>query len=651
MQSKALLILLGAVGLSWAFASAPVSAQSWVATHSGVERWAARLETSTSPAERARLAERLGRLGPFERTVPILSQALAAEMDPEVRLALLSAITRVAVLAPEAARALEPALLERYAQASPSERPPLARALGALATPGAFEALILRLPESSALDALVAGHATEALLAALLAEPTTGSATQLHILEALERIGDPAAVAPLLALLGTPELEAIVAHALASVGASAGEEVRTSVRRQLLVRLSTSEDALSLVALLEALAAIPPGAPEDVAPIRARLADLDTSVARAALRALGRSDEAGALSSMREAAGDPARREAVLSLLRIGDAPAWVPLAAELAEEEPLREEALDFLARVRGGEGIEALAQLGASPFAIALSVRRQRGTEHGEAALRRAGILLGSSRMARALAGEAVELTPLASADPEARLEVAIALGLTPAAPDAERLRAALEGEADARVQAWLLEAARRHHVALDARWLRRALSRAPSEALAPLLLVIPEVIGDPATAPPDRRALRRVLSTSLRAERPDLRASAAVALASLGASEASAAIEALLEDPQPAVRIAASVALSRLDPSRRVFIAARARIDPDPRVVRVLTHLEALPSSDVLLVSTVAHGPVGERHMWLEVQTDDGLVRTLPVATSGAFALPDVPGPFAEVSLRLR
>jgi len=123
-------------------------------------------------------------------------------------------------------------------------------------------------------------------------------------------------------------------------------------------------------------------------------------------------------------------------------------------------------------------------------------------------------------------------------------------------------------------------------------------------------------------------------------------------MGARDASAALEALLEDRHPTVRIAAARALEALRPERSRYVRARGAIDPDPRAARLLSDPLACPASlDVLFLDVTVMGDAPSSAPWLEVQTDDGLLRQLPAAPDGTFALIDVPGRLAEVRLIIR
>lgn len=615
-----------ALALPLAWGAPPARAQSWVGRHSTLLRLEARLATSTSSTERRSLGERLGREGPVEITAGMIAQALSVETEPEVRAVLLVSATRVAVRDPGAALALEPVLISHYEQASPGERPAWARALAALGSPAAIAALMVRFGESS--DALVEARAIAPLLE-LVAGPRT--AAQLDAIDALRRIGDRAALEPLLTRLGVDaELDAALAPALATL---ADESSAPRVRAALLARLSVTEDARTLTSLLDALARLSPSAPEDLDPLVARVTDDDPGVARAALAALARRDPSAALPLLSALSQD--REAQILGVLEVSDAPEFVPLAVELAAEAGTRDGALDFLARARSGAGIEALLTLEAPPIAIALAARR-------------AGrVVAVEGLLPTVLAGGPVDLGALSSFEVAVRWEAAMSLAITEHPPSID-LRPLLEREVDARVRAWLLEAARRHHLALDAGWLVHALADrwTSDHERASLILASPFAQTE---RPHVRRALSRAVSASLRSDRPEVRAAAALALAEMGATYAGASIEALLEDPQASVRIAAGRALLRLAPDRRLAIAARARIDLDPRVRRVLGGAEAT-STDVLVLDTAVHGDGDRARVWLEVQTDDGLVRTLPPAPSGVFVLPAVPGATAEVSLQL-
>jgi hypothetical protein len=330
-------------------------------------------------------------------------------------------------------------------------------------------------------------------------------------------------------------------------------------------------------------------------------------------------------------------------LVREDDA-ALLPLAeASLARgEEQLT--ALDFLARARGGAGLIPLA--GRSDAALARALAAHRFPDHPAAEAVRRDLLDAGELELAALAG--ARITPEAGAG----WEIALAVGPAPTAAEVEAALARAPGPES---RAWLYEAARRHRLALDAGRLRAELRELGDEpehghAVAAILRVAPRAVGG---RPADLRALRRAIGRGLVDPRPAVRAAAARAAAESGRTTAAAAIEALLEDPHPAVRLAAAHALITLAPERRSAVTARSAVEPEPRLASVLRALgrgAPMADADVLVVETVEHREAPRSSVWLEVRTDDGLLRSLPVSTRGVLVLPDVPGPSAEVSLVL-
>jgi hypothetical protein len=622
-----LVVLLGVLLPVPLAAQAPVS---WVQRHSTFERTIARLTEATSSSERVRHIERLARLGPPERVASALASALAVELEPQVRQALVHASIRVAALDAPAAVVLAPIAIQRFGEGrSAEDRAPWARLLGLLGTTEAIDALIAHRGEAAVAEALVTARATDPLLAELGTEAERDTVVPL-----LGRIGDARAVEPLFGLART-EVGVSAFEALASIAFAVGEPILTSrVRDAIAEALLVNEDALRLVRLFDALART--GALEDAArplAIEAHLSDAEPTVREAALRCAAALDPGWAAAFAATLAPSDAR---VLSLLPMSDAPILVPHATALATSpatDGMRDAALDFLVRARDGAGIDALIALDAPPLVIAVASRRWSS---------------GPGPSDHPLA-EGPLFFPRADDDRASRLRAAIALASAAEVPSGP-LVAWVEREPDRGVRAWLLEAVRRHHVALDARLLLAALLDADLEHVEiAAILVVPWAAGPSH----DRRALRGVLSRLLRLGAPSQVAAAVWSLSMMGAREASAAIEALLDHHHASVRIAAAGALRILRPERVRYLRARAAVDPDPRAARVLSEPISEPSAyplDVLFLD-VTTTEVEASAPWLEVQTDDGLLRQLPVAPDGTFALIDVPGRSAEVRLLLR
>lgn len=619
---------VAAAVLAMLFCTAPASAQSLLGRASVVARRLERLESSPSEAEREELAAAVSRWGgPPELLGPVLARLLATETAPAVRASLLSAATRLAVRAPAdpALAGVASVLLARLPHAG-TERAATLRALAALGTPEAIAALARGAHDAEVRAVLRWVPDRPALVEILVVELARARpADRAPIVDALAEL--PGTEPVLLPLLGASDaLDAHVAAALATVGG-------VDARDALTARLTATEDAHALVAIASALAQLPAG---DPAPLAARRADPDPAIARAALLAWAHTAPDAAQEALLAAlSGTPEDRLAVEQALAQTTDPRWLPVADVLLEDGPrVRNLALDYLSRADDGAGLSRLAAQG-EPVALALGLRRRPDDPQADglrATLPPTPVLL-------ALAGQTATGDGLEGA-------MARAIALAPAGD----LEAWLMREADDATFAWLAEAARAHALPIDARWLGGALDEhAGDRRLAPLLLLVPSARGD---ARADR-TLRRRVSRALSSEVPAVRAAAIFAAAHRGMVEALAAIEALLEDGDPSVRIAAGHGLVALDPSMAQVVLARAIVEEEPRARRVLEAVgrgEPLPAADVLLVQTVEHRPAPSTPIWLEVRTDDGLVRVLPSPRDGMFVLPGVVGTTAEVTLRL-
>lgn len=622
--------------------AAPAAAQGpWRAEATVTARRLARLESTTSAAERAALLEALGRYGgPPESLAPVLAALAAVEAEPAPEAALLVAAARLAVRRPDPAwQALVTPLTERWPRSAAAERGPLGRALAAIGGPAAIAFLVERVEvESAARAALPWCPERAAVIDALRAAAERARPADLPpYVEALDGLADAAAGPALRALLGRDEA---LDRALAAALARAGDPDAIPALQE---RLAQVEAAAVRAALVEALGRL--GAAFD-APLPAWAAGEEPELAEAALRAWARTEpDAAAPALLAALDGAPRARGAVRQLLAEREDPSLVPVAeALLAREEggPARVLALDLLGRARDGAGIEAL--LGRDEL-LPAALAAHRFPDHPAA-----------GRVRERLRTRAPELAALAGVRLEEGEGLAWAIGqaLGPA-PSAEAVERALEG-AEGPAEAWLLEAARRHRLPLDRGRLRaaieahdEALGGAAAHLAAARLRLVPFARGGTAA---DRRALARALSRGLVDPRAPVRAAAASAAAEDGRPERLGALGALLDDPHPAVRLAAARALVALAPEERPAVLGRAVVEGDPRLARLLRAVgrgEAGAPADVLVVQTVEHrASPGE--IWLEIQSDDGLWRRLPASPSGWLLLPEVPGPSAEVSLSL-
>lgn len=620
---------VAAAALATLLCAAPAEAQSLLGRASVIARRLERLESSPSEAEREELAAAVSRWGgPPELLGPVLARLLATETAPAVRASLLASATRLAVRAPAdpALAGVASVLLARLPHAG-TERAATLRALAALGTPEAIATLARDAHDAEVRAVLRWVPDRPALVETLVVELARARpADRAPIVDALAEL--PGTEPVLLPLLGASDaLDVHVAAALAAVGG-------TDARDALTARLTATEDAHALVAIASALARLPAG---DPAPLAARSADPDPAIARAALLAWAHAAPDAAQQALLAAlAGTPEDRLAVEQALAQTTDPRWLPVADVLLEEEHprVRNLALDYLSRADDGAGLSRLAAEG-EPVALALGLRRHPDDPQADA-LRST---LPPTPVLLALAGQT------ATGD---GLEGAMARAIAPA--PAGDLEAWLTREADDATFAWLAEAARAHALPIDARWLGSALDdHAGDRRQAPLLLLVAAARGD---ARADR-TLRRRVSRALSSEVPAVRAAAICAAAGRGMVEARAAIEALLEDADPSVRIAAGHGLVALDPSMARAVLARAIVEEEPRARRVLEAIgrgEPLPAADVLLVETVEHRAAPSTPIWLEVRTDDGLVRVLPSPPDGMFVLAGVVGTTAEVTLRL-
>ncbi len=161
--------------------------------------------------------------------------------------------------------------------------------------------------------------------------------------------------------------------------------------------------------------------------------------------------------------------------------------------------------------------------------------------------------------------------------------------------------------------------------------------------------------------RRRLRRAMRRALRAPEARLRAGAALALARAGDRGAWRALEARLDDPQRAVRLAVAQALASLSVEASLdAVAARERVEPDPAVRWALRAVATatdgrdppawLRGGEVLYARVVTAEGLPEREdgMDVDVILPDGRWLLVPTLPGGDVLVPDAPGGQAEVQV---
>lgn len=375
--------------------------------------------TLSQPGARRAAADTLARRG--ASAVAALRRALATD-DDEARKAAAAALGRIG--SPDAV----PALLGLL-DAAPEVAVIAAGALGSIGDPRAFEPLVEHLDDAhaavrqaavAALDS-IAHPDTPARVRLLLDDPSprvreaaariagylghSGSlepvlarcedgdeAVRRTAVEQLAHAEDPRARATLLAALatGTPGVRAAAVRALGHVepahslpavltacddadtwvryyaARSAGRHRRAEAVPTLVRLVHTDPVPPVRIAALDALVEI--GAADGLAVAAPLAADPDTMLARAALLALGGSDDPATLPPLLAAlaADDHGRQLAALDALGRRRDPAAVPVVAELARADgdpEVTARALETLARMDDAAAIAALVAIAADP------------------------------------------------------------------------------------------------------------------------------------------------------------------------------------------------------------------------------------------------------------------------------------------------
>jgi HEAT repeat protein len=539
---------------------------------------------------RARAARALGRIGERDAVVPALIEVLEHEPDETTRIAIVDALARRRDRA-----AIEP-LIANVPAMGVAEREARCRALAAIDDPAARRALASMLGGPGAAIALpfvveIGAPIVEDLIALLEVPVTLERAA-----EALGEIGDGRGIDALAARAAADE-PAHRAAILRGLGA-AGDE-RAQPLAIAAIDTAGGEDrarAVVTVAALEALARI--GTLEASPAIAARVEDEDPAIAAAALRALAIVDPARAVPALERASTEaaPSALRAVARAIVIASPDvAFAPMLAARADDP-----ALDALARIDGGAGIPTLLGIPAHARArvpIALALRRAPelgGALRAEALARlredddpdRRAVLLA---IARERESEETFVAELASGGPAERAIAARALR-TLGGPPSGRALAALTSAI----------ATERDPVALEA--IAGALGELggtidpglvidlDEPALLPARLAMTAIARRPANAEL-RRELRLLPREALRDPSPRVRA-LAIAVLAREREPSVIAIAARLEDPAPAVRLAAARALGSIPGAPDLAsdrIASRAAIESDPWARRAL--LDAL------------------------------------------------------------
>ncbi|MFK7987065.1 MAG: HEAT repeat domain-containing protein [Sandaracinaceae bacterium] len=630
-------------------------------------QWSARLQGpraraalgSADAEDRLEAARTLGEQGDARQSVRALLEALTSEEDARVRTALLHAL----------AHRGDPSAVEGIAAFLPdaglSARRVGIRALGSIGGDDAVRVLVEWLGAEDVTDEVVdalvrtGADAVPRLLRALPVQASSSAAARV-----LGRLGDTRAVAPIASALS--DAPAITAIAMLDALGRLGDERAAPVVASMVS--SASPDVVS--AALGALRAI--GGP-DQAGLVATLADRGATPTRArALTTLIVLDPAAAAPRIRSLLEPDApaalRAAATEAMLEHPSAP-LVPVLVQLASTAPDTSPRAVFeaLSRVRGTAAIDALlAQPESLPglnIALALAVRRGGpGPTTGRALARLRADRSSRGRVLSALARD-VEVLPalvdgLSSLDSGERALTGLAIELLgqAAAPLGEELVEALLRETDAAAFSSLTEAALTLRVPLDparldARWW------SPDTAPEALSLSAQNLAR---TRPRTRQRLQRVMRRSLRAAEPRVRAAAALALAQSRETSAWRALTAALDDEHDDVRFAVGRALGVLAVEEaRPLLAARARIESDPRVRDVLTvagrpgrppRARGVGVEVLYLRVATAPGLHTPRGVAVDVVLPDGRWQRRRALPGGEFLLADLPSGEAEVQVRL-
>lgn len=630
-------------------------------------QWSARLQgpraraALASPDAEVRLeaAHSLGQYGEPRQAVRSLLDALESEEDARVRTAVLEALShRGDEVAVEGIAAFLP-------DAGLSARRAGIRALGSIGGDDAVRVLVEWLGAEDVSDEVVealvrtGADAVPRLLRALPVPASSSASARV-----LGRLGDTRAVAPLAAALGdAPSATAVVMlNALRRIG-----DERAAPAVAGMVSSASPEVVFAALRTLEAV-----GGPDQAALV-ATLADRGATPTRArALRTLVVLDPAAAAERidavLEPGAPPPMLRAAVGSVLEHPSAP-LVPVLVRLVsrQSEASPRAVFEALSRVSDAAAFEALlAQPASAPganIALALAVRRDStgpAVHDARARLRhddspRGLVLSALSRDPDVLPALAEGLTS-ANAGERSLTGLAIELLADEALPLGESLVDALMRETDPGAFSSLTQAILTLGVPLDpgridARWW--------SPATAPeALWLSAQNLGR--TRPRTRLRLQRVMRRSLRAAEPRVRAAAALALAQSREVSAWRALVAALDDEHDDVRFAVGRALAVLSvDAAEPALAARARIEADPRVRRALMVARrpgrpppARGSGVEVLYLRVATAPGlhTPRGVAVDVVLPDGRWQRRRALPGGEFLLADLPSGEAEVQVRL-
>jgi HEAT repeat protein len=626
----------------------------------------ARMELRHPDADVRRAAvRRLAVRGEPRRSVTALLEALESEEDVEVREAIFRALAR------RGDRAAVRPLAAHLADWSRPDRAAALATLGALGGEAAIGVLVEWLGAADVGDAAVQalveiGAPAVPRLVRALEEPVS----RARAARALGRIGDARATEPLVGALqgALPAARAVVLEALGELG---DERAAPAVAGML-----EDPSATVVAAALGTLARI--GGPALAGPV-ATLADRGPPDQRAAaLRALATMDPAAAAPRLRDALTDEAtpavlRRAAVDGALAHPAAASVAPLLALLGSPGH-RVAAAEALARIPAGGGVAPLLERArgdgerALDPALALAVRRHADFV-GSSLVERAWAHLRGDPSVRgaalaALAGDADVLDRLEAGleadDPDVRATAALGVRLLGAGarPLRDGLAPRLIEERDpdafrALALAALALGARVDPARIDARWW--------DAATAPEALWLAAANLDGA-ADRTRSRARRAMRRSLRAAQPRVRAGAALALALARERRAWRALVAALEDEHDAVRLAAAHALWTLAvPEAAEAVAARARVEPEPRVRAVLREAARAAGRpppaigrgrEVLYVhiATAPGLPADAASPSVDVLLPDGRWLRAPSLPGGEVLVPDLMGGRAEVQVRL-
>lgn len=483
-------------------------------------------------AARRHAVRRLGAYPADEVREPLL--AALEDDDVQVRLLAAAAVGRAGVV--EALGALVPWLADR----DPEVRIAAVQAVGALADPGAQEALTRALSDAlpsvrrAAADALAGSADPEAQLALQSAIDDADPSVRDAVIRALRGRADGRALPALTRRVRDESVEVRIA-VMDTLGASRDQRAL----HQLVQGARDPDDEVELRAILALGELDTPRDPAGLALLRDKL-DGEPRVAKAALSALGRIDDATSLAALTAALARPelggAAKQALLERVRRRAA-----RAAPNAAEPQLLEAIAEALAKSDRPETVRLAAELAGE-----LSDLCDTSTLHAplSAALR-------EGRGEPAALARALALTRA----PEALVPLLERLSRPDLAPD----------ELDRLLDAVL---AYFTHGLRDGRAADPLLARLELERRTDIRIKLVQLIGwtGAARALP---ALRRELDAHDRR----LRLASATALGRIASAESYAALDALATSPEPELRMAAARALApSVGPAEAAQLLAR-------------------------------------------------------------------------------